>query len=381
MSSFKLSGSIILASFFMAINVDPVNLSFLNYSSIRLLLPVLLLLPFLFLYYRHINISSIDISYILYLIIGLFFTINYQGLSYNLYWGVIAISFILFCSIYDNKAFLTNILFFILFVIFLVSFFVGVIDFLKLTNSFNFYDFNRGGSLIFLDNIMPRSSGMSRYCALLLLFIIFNEDYFIKNNFVRKLFIFIFCFLIIFFQSRTTILALCFTFTLIYFFRFKSYLPFINIYKYLLIFIGIIIILLIYKFFIHNLFFDINYPSALFIRDNFLDSSGRINLWLSSINAILNNNLLGLGFQSDRIFLNSNVSSAFFYSLMTTGIFFIFFLYVYFYFIFHHKLYSNLVLSVLLFLLFRSLFENSFSIYSVDFLVFYFFINHFKVKS
>lgn len=381
MSSFKLSGSIILASFFMAINVDPVNLSFLNYSTIRLLLPVLLLFPFLCFYYKHINISSIDISYILYLIIGLFFTINYQGLSYNLYWGVIALSFILFSSISDNKSFLTNILFFILFVIFIASFFIGVTDFFKLNYSFNFYDFNRGGSLIFIDNIMPRSSGMSRYCALLLLFVIFSEDYFIKSNLVRKLFIFTFCFLIIFFQSRTTILALCFTFILIYLTRFKSYLPFKIFYKYLLIFIGLIIILFIYKFFIHNFIFDINYPSTLIIRDNFLDSSGRINLWLSSFNAILNNNLFGLGFQSDRIFLNSNVSSAFFYSFMTTGIFFLFFLYIYFYFIFHYKYYSNLVLSVLLFLLFRSFFENSFSIFSIDFLVFFFFINHFKVKS
>jgi hypothetical protein len=115
------------------------------------------------------------------------------------------------------------------------------------------------------------------------------------------------------------------------------------------------------------------------------DGSGRIGLWKKSLKPITDNFLIGYGPQADRILIAENISNIFLYSLLCGGILaFIFILliiinilniilylaFVKKYFFNKKNIIVNSSIFFIIFLLFRSLFENSFAIFGFDFMIF-----------
>jgi len=115
------------------------------------------------------------------------------------------------------------------------------------------------------------------------------------------------------------------------------------------------------------------------------DGSGRLGLWKKSIKPIANNLILGYGPQADRILISENVSNIFLYSLLCGGIaalIIILFIIInilnnILYLVFIKKIFfnkKNIIVNssifFIIFLLFRSLFENSFAVFGIDFMIF-----------
>ena len=133
-------------------------------------------------------------------------------------------------------------------------------------------------------------------------------------------------------------------------------------------------------------------------------TGGRLTLWQDTLKNYDKKKLFGYGPQGDRFFLSStitsddfgfkkdreyygfgnNVSNMFLYALLSGGIFSVGSIILIFYEILKvliknkNKLFSkknsvnlNFSLTCLIFLLIRSVFENSFALFSVDFLLFY----------
>ena len=113
-------------------------------------------------------------------------------------------------------------------------------------------------------------------------------------------------------------------------------------------------------------------------------SSGRIELWRQTLNLFnnksdLNNSYLGFGPSADRFFLKESVSNAILYSLISggyVGVFFIILFYLYILKVVYHyyenkEKYSNYLLiysliTIILFLMLRSLVESSFLVFGSD---------------
>ena len=115
------------------------------------------------------------------------------------------------------------------------------------------------------------------------------------------------------------------------------------------------------------------------------DGSGRLGLWKKSIKPITNNLFLGYGPQADRILIKENVSNIFLYSLLCGGILALIFILLIIisilnnilYLVFVKKIFfnkKNIIINssifFIIFLLFRSLLENSFAIFGIDFMIF-----------
>ena len=253
-----------------------------------------------------------------------------------------------------------------------------------ISNKLNFYFTFAELDGNILKQVNPRITGLSRSFAILNLFIL--AFYFNNKNQYYKLLIFIifliFNFFIIAMESRGTLL--CFflsTFFIILFLNSSR----INIK-----------IILILTLIISNLtFLKISSKETISIKDSNAksrllntDSSGRVEIWKH----ILKNNdykkFLGSGSQGDRYFLENyknkdnfgnNSSNAFLYTLLSGGYLgLIFLLMIYlsllrkiFYGIKHNYRdpYYTFSLSVILFFLIRSLFENSFGLFSIDYLL------------
>ena len=113
-------------------------------------------------------------------------------------------------------------------------------------------------------------------------------------------------------------------------------------------------------------------------------SSGRIELWRQTLNLFnnksdLNNPYLGFGPSADRFFLKENISNAILYSLISggyVGVFFLILFYLYilkviYYYYENKEKYSNYLLiysliTIILFLMLRSLVESSFLVFGSD---------------
>jgi O-antigen ligase len=251
---------------------------------------------------------------------------------------------------------------------------------------------------IFMGQTIPRITGLSRSFAILNLFLIVWYFH-IRYNFgiIKKtayiLLILSVGLLIWAMNSRGTILCYFFALTIYFLIILKENLA-IRV-KFLILFalIPIVMFSIFPQINISNFEKEKIYPLnniRLFNYQSSNYSSGRIELWKYSINNYQKNKIFGYGAQGDRYLLmdkfthyGSNVSNGFIYALLSGGyvglVFYCFLFLKSFYnigliIINRKELKSNFIIksSVLFlsFFLLRSIVENSFSLFSLDFLIF-----------
>jgi O-antigen ligase len=268
-----------------------------------------------------------------------------------------------------------------------------------------YYDINLDKKF-FLENIIPRSTGISRTFGLINIFIFIYLIFVTKKkNYLFYFISIIYTSLIWLLQSRGSILIFFTTTILIIFLAKKIYLK-----KKILIILWLLIlpvvlsetILLLGKNFTNSNPTFLSLNKNLNLKNELLEnrilsdhsSSGRIEIWNEALKLFEKNKIFGYGPQGDRfIFKGSEVkdkfynnsSNALIYSLLSAGYFGILVMFlIYFNIILKIyiclkklKIFDNynqitLKLSVcyIIFFLTRSLFENSFSLFSIDFMIF-----------
>jgi len=126
-------------------------------------------------------------------------------------------------------------------------------------------------------------------------------------------------------------------------------------------------------------------------------SSGRIEDWSNIIKKIDQSLIYGFGAQGDRFLINQSASNAFLYAISSAGIlgllFFILFILnslwilIRLFFLKSKKIYKKdfFIAIIIVLLLARSFLESSFSVFSVDFILFYssisYFSNFYNIKN
>jgi len=257
----------------------------------------------------------------------------------------------------------------------------------------------------FLNTTYPRSTGISRTFGLINIFIIIFFLFFIKKKIIKYLFYFssfVYTSLIWLMQSRGSLLIFFATISLIIFFFKKKIKE-----KILLIFILFFLPIICSELIIlgasnlnntksksnANLNENIQFQNRV-VKDT--STSGRLTIWEESLKKYDRKKIFGYGPQGDRFLLtnsdkvsqySNNSSNALVYSLLSGGYFAILiFLLIYFkilrkiyicikkFKIFENDTDINIKLSVsyALFFFIRSFFENSFSLFSIDFLIFFY---------
>lgn len=369
LNSLRLSSTLILSIFLILFSLyklsfEKVVFYFKEYNSTYLFLFLFSaqLISVIFNDYRNFNLDTIYLVILSYGTIFLFFSIN---------------------SDIEKKLeyFLKINIFFLCLVCFVII--TPKLDGL-ISSKFNFYLTFAELDGNILKQVNPRITGLSRSFGILgLLILVFYFSS--KNKYYKPLFFSIFLifnFFIITMESRGTLL--CFYLSTFFIILFMNNSVF-NV-KILLIVTLVISNLAIIK---------ISSKKTIDIKDNnnnsrlfTLNSSGRVEIWNHIIKNNDYKNFLGLGSQGDRFFLKNyekkdnfgnNSSNAFLYTLLSGGYLgLIFLLMIYFSLlkkIFYgikqtnHDPYYTFSLSVILFFLIRSLFENSFALFSIDYLL------------
>ncbi len=254
-----------------------------------------------------------------------------------------------------------------------------------ISHNFNFYRtfFFLDGNL--LNQVNPRVTGLSRSVSILnifLLIVILNT----KNKFLNSilLILFLFLFFVIWgMQSRGSIL--CFYITTL--FLLMSVSKFKNFQK-----IIFLIFLIFSNFTVDYIYKNkINQVEEIKQYSRILDnnSSGRVDIWKYSLTNYEYENIFGYGSQGDRYFLKKyikkdkfgdNSSNAILYSFLSGGylaLLLIITIYIHLinrikYFIFtkyKNNVFYTFSISIIVFFFVRSLFENSFSLFSIDYLL------------
>ena len=253
----------------------------------------------------------------------------------------------------------------------------------------------------FLNTIYPRSTGISRTFGLINIFIVIYFLFFIKKKIIKYLFYlssFVYTSLIWLMQSRGSLLIFFASISLTIFFLKKNIKE-----KILLIFILFFFPIICSEVTIlaarnlNNTNTKANTNENIQLKNRVVkdtSSSGRLTIWKESLKNYDRNKIFGYGPQGDRFLLatsekaiqySNNSSNALLYSLLSGGYFAILiFLLIYFkilrkiyicikkFKIFENDTDINIKLSVsyALFFFIRSFFENSFSLFSIDFLIF-----------
>jgi hypothetical protein len=274
-----------------------------------------------------------------------------------------------------------------------------------------YYDINLDKKF-FLENIIPRSTGISRTFGLINIFI-FIYLIFVKNkkNYLLYFISIIYTSLIWLLQSRGSILIFFTTTILIIYLAKKIYLKKKILLVLILLFLPIVLseaFLLLGKNFTNSngTFFSLNKNLTLNKNPNLKkellenrvlsdhSSSGRIEIWNEALKLFEKDKVFGYGPQGDRfIFKGSEVkdrfynnsSNALIYSLLSGGYFGILVMFlIYLNIIFKiyiclkkikildnfNKITLKLSICYIIFFLIRSLFENSFSLFGIDFMMF-----------
>jgi O-antigen ligase len=253
----------------------------------------------------------------------------------------------------------------------------------------------------FLNTIYPRSTGISRTFGLINIFIVIYFLFFIKKKIIKYLFYlssFVYTSLIWLMQSRGSLLIFFASISLIIFFLKKSIKE-----KILLIFILFFLPIICSEVTIlaarnlNNTNTKANTNENIQLKNRVVkdtSSSGRLTIWEESLKNYDKNKIFGYGPQGDRFLLtnserasqySNNASNALLYSLLSGG-YFAFSIFLLIYYNILRKIYIciikirifedhtdiNIKLSVsyALFFFLRSFFENSFSLFSIDFLIF-----------
>jgi O-antigen ligase len=338
--------------------------------------------------------------------------LNFDNITLIIKYFYLILLFILFHNYhYDSK----KIFFYLFITISLVSsLFTCLIikEFFSLNMIFNFYSSQQlmPNSHNFLTQTNPRITGIGRNFVIIFCFLIFYfNDSIIKKTLVYKsifLFLLFICSFIIWgTQSRGALFCYLLIFGIFLYFNKKS----IN-YKILLTLLIFILPVLLfetistvkYKNYYNNeksirILSDKSYTSKENSSEISLNnySSGRIQIWKKSLNYIFEQPWIGYGPQGDRIVLSNidsmlkkeniwdnNSSNAIIYSLLCSGFLgMLCLLTIYgliikkiYILIFKYKILNSknwllkTNISIILVLLFRSLFENSFALFSTDLL-------------
>lgn len=424
--------TIIWFSILLSIGVPPHDIlnfgdSFLDsVNSIRIGFPLLACLV-LTVYYMLVNFNKkkteifkkkfiiffLFLAYFIFQVIGLFLK-NYSIKSLNLdntYLVILGSGAIITLFLIDqtkSKKLINNTIYLTLSVIFLAGL-VLLLSHIKNSNFqhasyFSLYNSVPTGQQIFMNHELPRVTGISRTLSILNI-VLFCFYFFLKSNKSKYIFLAlnILIGLIIFgFQSRGTIL--CYVSTIIFFLLISKKISLTNKIKF---FIIICIIPFIIFESIRYLTLTKITPQLPFkyekeeamnilIEKNriFQDqsSSGRFILWVQAIKKYDKKKLFGYGPQADRFLLkenlknsfSDNVSNAYIYSFLCGGYFGLIsflllvggILTLILKKIFKENLFDHnnmriekISLLFLIFFLIRSIFENSFSVFGIDFII------------
>lgn len=333
-----------------------------------------------------------------------FNTYNFQSL-FLIYLGTGSICIFLLINYYNLEKCLKYLMFFTICVIFIVAIYISLISFKisSLENSNYLYGLIRADTL-FLNQEMPRITGLSRIWAIIGLFtliLFYNTD-----TKYLKYFIFIFISLL-----STIIWAAQSRGTLLCYFLLIIFLTLLNkdkIYKKILFLFSFIFVpIIIYTIFIsainkpvnninniNNLDKTNNFKNIIYnsrVIDN-KTSSGRFEIWNNILNKFDKTRFFGYGPQADRNLIgrdisnkfSNNASNLYLYAFVCGGyLAIIIFLIINIQiiknlykcvvhkklFLFKHNIEIKYSATLLLFFLIRGLIENSYSLFSIDFLL------------
>ena len=316
------------------------------------------------------------------------------NLSNNLYLAILAIGSICLFTLCNHRRINNIIKYFIyisilFLVLALVFAFLGKFDEL---NNLNFYKIFAEHEKNLLDQVNPRITGISRMLAIINLFLILY--FFRLKNFYFKIFLLFFLLLstmlLFFMQSRGTLLCYFTSIAIVIFFLIRGK----NSFKLKYFFI-LFLLPLLFFFFINYFFSSKNYliDQNAKINNRILTSttSGRYEIWSYTIKNYDYKKKFGYGPNGDRFFLKDfdkkkkygdNTSNIWLYTLVSGGVISIFFLFLIFFVIikllkekrkipYENLFYYNFSIICLVFFLIRSFFENSFGLFSIDFLITY----------
>ena len=339
-------------------------------------------------------------------------TFNLENL-YLILLGVGTLEIFIINQFFDNKK-----LKYLLYLSILICFLSSTLTFSILTIKNDFYSFFDVINInlraihdinldnkFFLNTTYPRSTGISRTFGLINIFIIIFFLFVIKKKIIKYLFYlisFVYTSLIWLMQSRGSLLIFFATISLIIFSLKKNIKE-----KILLIFILFLLPIICSEVIIFtarnlnntntNTNTKTNANENIQLKNRVLkdtSSSGRLIIWEESLKNYDRNKIFGYGPQGDRFLLtnsekaiqfSNNASNALLYSLLSGGYIAIS-IFLLIYFSISRKIYIcikkikifdddtdiNIKLSVsyALFFFLRSFFENSFSLFSIDFLIF-----------
>jgi len=420
---------------FAALNLNPEEINNMNSTQLLRIASPLVLILFFFIYnfnYKIIFFQKINVNFYLfitYFFLLIFFTLwNVNINSFlNIYWGLLMVVPILYIFVFQNDSdqlkFFLLLSLLLLFSIFSYYFLKIVINMILLKKVIHLYGISDPNFFSITNEISPRSSGLSRmaiiiYISLSCYLVTVRRKFYVKSS--ACFFAIIIGTIGLLFQSRTmNFIFLIFTIllTLIYFNR-KSL---INRKFIFFLIITPIILTNIYNYYAFQntsdpqylKYYDNHYNSEknfnLFDKskniaknsiiresdENF--SSNRFDIWRKTIEISKKNILIGYGFQSDRKLINESTHNVYLYSLICGGLISALLiilislrgawvsLMIIINFLFLKKNYDSLALiSAFLVPLFlqRGTLENSYGIYSIDFLFFIicFFINEINYK-
>ena len=370
-------------------------------NSLRILLALvstlLITCYFLFVFFfKNIKIEKINYFFLLFFssqIIGLYLNKEKHFDIQSLYLVILSIGTI-FLFILCNYFRINNIIkkFILIGVLFLCTVLILSIS-IKLNDlkDLNFYEAFNNNNLNPMGQANPRITGLSRTLAIINLFIIvffFNlkKSYFKK---ILKVFLVLSSTLIIFMQSRGSIICYFFSLGFIILYLINSDRNF----KIKYFFLFILLPFILYFVFNNNL-------NNKFINENKIESnrilstssSGRYEIFIHTLKNYDYNKFFGYGPNGDRFFLKDfdkknkygdNTSNTLLYSLVSGGYPSIFFLILIYFeiikifivykekILIYKSIYINFSFACLIFFFIRSFFENSFGLFSIDFLIAY----------
>ncbi len=422
-------------------------ISFFRAIAPYILLPVLIL--YLFFIKRNIKFEWIYLLFFLY-ILGLFigYLFNPLGFPYHIntqnqiYWLICnSTVFLYFYIIRDNKDFNILILKIFIFVVAIITikflFNVYLEFFLEIHNrerviNFFYNLYSMAPHNLFMDQPVPRSSGLSRMTILLLLFL-YIQLFFLKNGKNKTIIYFIIIGFLIFtifnLQNRVSVfyILVLFLFTIffkIHIFSFKKRI----IYSICIFLIPFVMhlniqqvtlkVIKIYKGDNVEISEEVNnieglseYEKSKIKEENDLkktqiennkaintlkkqrlllkSSTGRTELWNRSLNLFFINKFIGYGVQADRVILGENASSLYFYAMLCGGVVSIFSIILITLILFFKsikmifinnifsttEMYTCFALLFIGYLYLRSVVEISFGIFGIDMILFFLFFN------
>lgn len=345
---------------------------------------IIICISFFIYFFPKENFTNIEIYLILYLVLTLISSVYYH---LSVEWFLITfILLVINLNYYSKKKkYLINSIIFCNFFIFLIvaySFYVTKHIIFSLDTYYGIITQARHEGVI-----IPRSSGLSRSLAYILLSLfafLFTSLQIFKLK-KRHIVLFIFLIPIAYYiyklHSRGSLFCLIFSFYILI----NAYLFVYKIKVYKILFLNLIILTM--ASYILTIISFRDYSGL----DLIIKSSGRFESWLYAINNI---NLLffGYGLQADRNILDLNISNLFLYSYLSAGLIGLLFIIIHIisivinliHFISNYYLIKksftelfifNYCILIFSFFTFRGLVENSFAIVSLDFLIWLTLIN------